>query len=155
MPQSQPSPTPATMPSKDALQRLLDGLQNLVREHLALARAEAKEDLRAMGRDLAYGAAGVPPLAVGYLMLMLAFGYLLAQWLAPWAAFGIVALANLSGGTALTIVSRKKLMESRLRKHSAVGEELQTNKAWLSSLTETTRPQPDGKLAEKSAARLT
>jgi Putative Actinobacterial Holin-X, holin superfamily III len=155
MPQSQPSPTPATMPSKDALQRLLDGLQNLVREHLALARAEAKEDLRAMGRDLAYGAAGVPPLAVGYLMLMLAFGYLLAQWLAPWAAFGIVALANLSGGAALTIVSRKKLLESRLRKHSAVGEELQTNKAWLSSLTETTRPQPDGKLAEKSAARLT
>jgi hypothetical protein len=150
MPQSQPSPTHATMPSKDALQRLLDGLQNLVREHLALARAEAKEDLRAMGRDLAYGAAGVPPLAVGYLMLMLAFGYLLAQWLAPWAAFGIVALANLGGGALLTIISRKKLMESRLRKHSAVGEELQTNKAWLSSLTETTRPQPDGKLAERA-----
>jgi len=159
MPQSQPSPAaagaPATVPSKDALHRLLDGLQNLVREHLALARAEAKEDLRSMGRDLAYGAAGAPLLAVGYLMLMLAFGYLLAQWLAPWAAFGIVALANLGGGAALTIVSRKRLMESRLRKRSAKGEELQSNKAWLSSLTETTRPQPDGKLVEKGPVRLT
>jgi hypothetical protein len=150
MSQSQPS-----MPSKDALQRLLDGLQTLIREHLALARAEAKEDLRGMGRDLAYGAAGVPPLAVGYLMLMMAFGYLLAQWLAPWAAFGIVALANLGGGALLTVVCRKKLLQNRSQKLSATGEELQRNKAWLASLTESTRPQPDSKLAAPSAAPLT
>jgi hypothetical protein len=136
-----------TLPSKDALQRLLDGLQNLVREHLALARVEAKEDLRTMGRDLAYGAAGVPPLAVGYFMLMLALGYLLAQWLAPWAAFGIVAVVNLGAGGALTIVCRKKLMESRALKLNSTANELQTNKAWLSSLSETTKPQPDGKVA--------
>jgi hypothetical protein len=150
MPQSKPSPpgASATMPSKDALQRLLDGLQTLIKEHLALARAEAKEDLRAIGQDLAYGAAGVPPLAVGYLMLMMAAGYLIAQWLAPWAAFGIVAFANLLLGAALTVVCRKRLAESRLRKRSAVSEELQTNKAWLASLTQTTRPQPDGKLSD-------
>ncbi|HEX4382323.1 MAG TPA: phage holin family protein [Myxococcales bacterium] len=136
-----------TLPSKDALQRLLDGLQNLVREHLALARVEAKEDLRTMGRDLAYGAAGVPLLAVGYFMLMLALGYLLAQWLAPWAAFGIVAVVNLGAGAALTIVCRKKLMESRALKLNSTANELQTNKAWLSSLSETTKPQPDGKVA--------
>lgn len=151
MPQSQQP----HVPSKDALQRLLDGLQNLVREHLALARVEAKEDLRNMGRDLAYGAAGVPPLAVGYFMLMLALGYLLAQWLAPWAAFGIVALLNLSGGAALTVICRKKLMESRALKLENIGAELQSNKAWLSTLTETTRPQPDAKLAQARAAHLT
>jgi Putative Actinobacterial Holin-X, holin superfamily III len=150
MSQTQPS-----MPSKDAFQRLLDGLQTLVREHLALARVEAKEDLRIMGRDLAYGAAGVPPLAVGYLMLMMALGYLLAQWLETWAAFGIVAALNLGGGAVLTVVCRKKLMQTRLQRRSATGEELQTNKAWLSSLTETTRPQPDGKLPNPSAPRLT
>jgi Putative Actinobacterial Holin-X, holin superfamily III len=149
-----PSMPQPSVPSKDALQRLLDGLQNLVREHLALARAEAKEDLRTMGRDLAYGAAGVPPLAVGYFMLMLALGYLLAQWLAPWAAFGIIALVNLSGGAVLTIICRQKLMESRALKLESTGAELQSNKAWLSSLTETTRPQPDGKLAESRAAHL-
>ncbi|MCA1827447.1 MAG: phage holin family protein [Myxococcales bacterium] len=64
------------MPSKDALQRLIDGLQTLIREHLALARAELKDDARTMGRDLLVGAAGVPALAAGYLLLMMAIGYL-------------------------------------------------------------------------------
>jgi hypothetical protein len=144
-----------SMPSKDAFQRLLDGLQTLIREHLALARVEAKEDLRAMGRDLAYGAAGAPPLAVGYLMLMIALAYLLAQWLASWAAFGIVAVVNLAAGIALTIVCRKKLKENHPQALSGMGEELQRNKVWLSSLTESTRPQPDDKVTDPNAARLT
>src|SRR2546428_9447990 len=84
-----------TMPSRDALQRLFDGLQTLIREHLALARVEMKQDLRAMGRDLAVGAAGVPALGAGYLLLMVAVSFLLSRWLPYWAAFGIVALANL------------------------------------------------------------
>ena len=64
--------------SKDALQQLLDGLQSFIREHLALARVEMKEDLRGLGRDLAIGAAGMPALAAGYLLSMIAIGYLLA-----------------------------------------------------------------------------
>jgi len=47
-------------PSVDALQRLLEGLQTVIREHLALARSEVKDDLRSMGRELMLGAAGVP-----------------------------------------------------------------------------------------------
>jgi hypothetical protein len=137
--------------SKDALQRLLDGLQTLVREHLALARAEAKEDLRSMGRDLAVGAAGVPALLVGYLMLMMAAGFLLTRWLESWAAFGIVALVNLAAGTALTVACRKNLSRSRSQLRST-GAELQRNKDWLASLPEATRPQSDGKLAEPTAA---
>ena len=77
---------PATMPSRDALQRLLDGLQMFIREHLALARSEMKADLRAMGRDLAVGAAGLPILAAGYLLLMVAAGFLLALWMPTWAS---------------------------------------------------------------------
>lgn len=141
MPQTQ-----STMPSKDALQRILDGLQTLVREHLALARAEAKEDLRRMGKDLALGAAGVPALAVGYLLLMMALAYLLAEWLPNWAAFAIVAAVNLALGAVLTVVCRNKLVHQRLQLRQGTGEELQRNKEWLASLPETTRPQPDGKL---------
>jgi hypothetical protein len=139
-------------PSKDALQRLLDGVQTLVREHLALARAEAKEDLRSMGRDLAFGAAGLPALLVGYVMLMMAVGYLLTQWLESWAAFGIVALANLAAGAGLTVACRKKLTRNRSQLRTSAGAELQRNKAWLASLPETTRPQSDGKLVEPGAA---
>jgi hypothetical protein len=127
-------------------------MQTLVREHLALARAEAKEDLRGMGRDLALGAAGLPALLVGYLMLMMAVGYLLAQWLESWAAFGIVALANLAAGAGLTVACRKKLSRNRSGLRTSAGAELQRNKAWLASLPQTTRPQSDGKLVESSAA---
>jgi uncharacterized membrane protein YqjE len=139
MPQSQPT-LPAT---KDALQRLIDGLQTLVREHLALARAEAKEDLRQMGRDLVYGAAGMPMIAVGYLMLMTAVGFLLALWLPNWAAFGIVALVNLGAGTLLSLVAKKKL-QARKPAMDASADELRRNKQWLSSLAETTRPPTNG-----------
>src|SRR6202165_284297 len=94
---------PATMPSRDALQRLLDGLQMFIREHLALARSEMKADLRAMGRDLAVCAAGVAGVVAGYLLFMIATGYLLSVWLPQWAGFGIVALLNLGAGGSLTL----------------------------------------------------
>src|SRR5437764_13424985 len=92
-----------TMPSRDALQRLLDGLQTFIREHLALARVEMKQDLRAMGKDLAVGAAGVPALGAGYLLLMVALALLLSRWLPSWAAFRLVAVVNLAAGRALTL----------------------------------------------------
>jgi hypothetical protein len=129
------------MPSKDALQRLIDGLQTLIREHLALARAEIKEDVRGMGRDLAVVAAGAPPLAAGYLLLMMAVGFLLATWLPSWAAFGIVALVNLGGGVFLSLVWGRRVVRQRVDL-SRTGDELQKDKAWLASLNESTRPEP-------------
>src|SRR6266403_745066 len=110
----------ATMPSKDALQRLLDGLQMFIREHLALARSEMKADLRAMGRDLAVCAAGVPALVAGYLLLMFAIGYLLSVWLPQWAGFGIVALLNLGAGGSLTL--------------ARMAEQLRRARQWLAAL---------------------
>jgi len=42
----------------------------------------------------------MPALGAGYLLLMVAMSFLLSSWLPYWAAFGIVALANLvTGGT--------------------------------------------------------
>ena len=134
------------MSSKDALQRLLDGLQTLMREHVALARLELKDDVRSMGRDLLASAAGVPALAAGYLLSMIAIGYLLALWLPSWAAFGIVALANLGAGGAVTAAGMRKVMGSRVGM-PGTGEELQADKAWLASLNEGTRAGGDGKLA--------
>lgn len=122
-----------SIPSRDALQRLLDGLQTLIREHLALARAEIKDDVRTMGKDLIVAAAGVPALLAGYLLLMIAAGYLLSLWLPLWAAFGIVALANLGAGGAMTFAALAKAKRSRVGM-PRTGEELQRDKAWLSDL---------------------
>jgi hypothetical protein len=135
MPQSS-----GTAPSRDAFQRLIDGLQTLIREHLALARVEAKEDLRSMGRDLALGAAGVPALATGYLLLMTALAFLLGVWLANWLAFGIVAVANLAGGAVLSMVCKRKLSGKKVEL-PASADELRRNREWLSSLKESTRPE--------------
>jgi uncharacterized membrane protein YqjE len=127
------SPGEPIAPSKEALQRLLSGLQTLFREHLALARVEAKEDLRGMGRDALVGAAGVPAMAAGYLLLMVAVAFLLSRLLPDWAAFGLVALANLGLGAALTIGGLGKLKRDRVEL-PATGEELQRDKRWLASV---------------------
>lgn len=121
------------MPSRDALQRLVDGLQMLVREHLALARAELKDDLRAMGRDALAGAAGVLP--AGYLLFMAAIALLLATWIPAWAGLGIVALVNLAVGGAVTRAGVRRLMKSRVDS-TRTGEELQRDKQWIASLRE-------------------
>ena len=127
MPQADGSAT------KDALQRLIDGLQTLVREHLALARAELKEDVRDLGRDALVGASGMPALAAGYLLSMIAIGYLLALWMPQWAAFAIVAAVNLGAGGALTLRGVRKVMRRRLDLERT-GEELKRDKQWLASL---------------------
>lgn len=134
------SPVPP-MPSKDAFARLLDGLQTFIREHLALAKAEAKAELTAMIRDLAVSAAGVPLLFAGYLMLMAALGFLLASWLPQWAAFGIVALVNLGAGGLLTFVWGRKAAAEKVDL-SDTAEELEKSRHWIAQLKTATDPVP-------------
>ena len=121
------------MPSRDALQQLLDGLQTFIREHLALARVEVKQDLRSLGHDVALGAAGVPALFTGYLLLMTAVGLLLAIWLPSWAAFGIVAVLNLAAGGAVTLSGMRRAKRDRVEL-SRTASELRRDRDWLASL---------------------
>ena len=95
----------------DAFARLLDAVQLLVREHLALARVELKTEARSLAHRLSPAAVGVPLLLSGWLLLML--GVAVALPLPPWAALGLVAIANLAAGGALT--------RSALRRMSAAG----------------------------------
>ncbi|HUJ28368.1 MAG TPA: phage holin family protein [Myxococcales bacterium] len=120
-------------PPKDALQRLIDGLQTLVREHLALARVEAKEDMRQLGRDALAGAAGLPALAAGYVLFMMAIGFLLSTWIPAWAGFGIIALLNLGAGGAVTFAGLQRLRKDRVQL-PATGQELKRNRQWLASM---------------------
>jgi uncharacterized membrane protein YqjE len=124
----------ATPQARDALNRLIDGFQTLVREHLALAKVELKEDLKRMGRSLVLSAAGVPALLAGYLLLNVAIALLVATVIASWAAFGIVALANLGAGAALTMHFIKKARETPISL-SSTGTELRRDREMISSLT--------------------
>jgi hypothetical protein len=129
------------MPSKDAFQRLVEGVQTLIREHLALARSELEDDVQAMGKDLLAGAAGLPSLLAGYLLLMIAGGFLLSLRLPQWAAFGIVALVNLGAGGAVTWFGLRKMRAKRVWL-KGTGEELRRGKVWPTQLEEGTRPEP-------------
>jgi len=120
-------------PPRDALARLIDGVQTLLREHLALAKVELKEDLRRTGRSVLLSAAGVPPLFAGYLLLMAGIALLLAQVLPSWAAFGIVAIANLIGGGLLSVAFAAKARQEKLAL-PRTGEELRRDREWLSSM---------------------
>jgi uncharacterized membrane protein YqjE len=124
---------PPPVPTRDALARLIDGVQTLFREHLALAKIELKDDVRRTGRSVLLSVAGLPPLFVGYVLLMVAIALLLQMVIADWAAFGIVALANLLGGAALTLVFTAKVRAEKLALVKT-GEELRRDREWLSSM---------------------
>ena len=134
------SPNPP--PVKDSFQRLVDGLQHFFREHLALARLELRDDLKRIIKDVAFSAAGLPLLFVGYVMLMVALGFLLGLWLQNWAAFGIVALVNLAGGAALTVIFGKRIGQQDKLELNRTTEEMHRTKEWVATLREGTRPQP-------------
>src|SRR6266852_5666223 len=104
MPGSDPH---AEVSPRDALARLLDGVQTLFREHLALAKIELKDDLRRAGRDLLLGAAGLP-------LLMVALALLIALALPGWIAFALMALLNLLVGGALTKIYGEKARREKI-----------------------------------------
>jgi uncharacterized membrane protein YqjE len=131
MARSDRHPPPA--PPRDALARLIDGVQTLFREHLALAKAELKDEVRRTGRSVLLSAAGLPPLLVGYVLLMIAVALLLRIVLVDWAAFGIVALLNLAGGAALTAAFTAKVRAEKLALVKTT-DELRRDREWLSSL---------------------
>jgi uncharacterized membrane protein YqjE len=124
---------PSPVPPRDALARLIDGVQTLFREHLALAKAELKDDVRRAGRSVLLSAAGLPPLFVGYVLLMVAIALLLQLVLVAWAAFGIVALLNLIVGAALTAAFGAKVRAEKLAL-VRTQQELRRDKEWLSSM---------------------
>jgi len=131
--------------ARDALNRLIDGFQTLVREHLALAKVELKEDLKRMGRSLLLSLAGIPALLAGYLFLNVAVALLLATIIASWMAFGLVAIVNLGAGTALTVVFAKRARQTSISLPSTE-EEMRRNRAMISNVAQRTsvdaRPAP-------------
>src|SRR6266851_9721582 len=118
----------AAVSPRDALTRLLDGVQTLFREHLALARTELKDDLSRAGRDLLLSAAGLP-------LLMVAVALLIAQALPGWLAFALVGLVNLIAGGALTLAFMNKAKQDKIAL-PRTGEELRRDREWLASLRE-------------------
>src|SRR5205823_7249816 len=95
--------------------------------------AELKDDVRRTGRSLLLSAAGLPPMLVGYVLLMVAIALLLELLLPGWVAFGIVAAVNLIVGAALTVAFGAKVRAEKLAL-ARTSEELRRDRQWISSM---------------------
>jgi uncharacterized membrane protein YqjE len=87
--------------------RLVDGIGQLLAQHVALARIELSEEARSVGRAVGTMALFVPLLIVGYAMLCFGVAFALSPFLSVPGAVLLVGLANvLAGGVALWRVYR-------------------------------------------------
>ncbi|HEY3449817.1 MAG TPA: phage holin family protein [Myxococcales bacterium] len=119
----------------EAVTGLSQGMNALVRGHLALARVEVVRDLKALGKDAALELAGVPMLMASYLLLWIGIGYLLALAIPTWASFLICAGANLLGGLTLLAVGYA-LMKKQKVELPASADEIRRDREWASKLRE-------------------
>jgi len=82
-----------------ALERLADGAQGVVRDQLELARIEARDAVLGSLSGASAALVGAIFLITGWTALSLAAYTLLLATLPPWASFVVVAAVNLALGT--------------------------------------------------------
>jgi hypothetical protein len=130
-----PSATRSDPPSlSEAFRRLTDGIQRLIRDHLALVRTELRQDLKAAGRDIAFALLGVPSLLLGYALLMVALSLALAPSLGAAVAFAIVGAVNLLAGGALAFFFGRRLATRDRPDLDRVTTQLKEDGRWLRDL---------------------
>lgn len=130
-----PTSTQTEAPSlSEAFRRLTDGIQRLIRDHLALVRSEMKQDLKAAGRDVALALLGLPSLFLGYAFLMVAAAFLLARSLGEPAAFAIVGAVNLLAGGLLAFIFGRRLATKDKPDMDRVANQLKEDGRWLRDL---------------------
>lgn len=121
---------PDTDIMKESFRHLGDGLSSLVKGHLDLARTELTHDMKAVAKDSAIAAAGLPLLFVGYLLLWGTIAALLALALPVWAALLICTVVNLGAGVALTLSGKQRLGHDKVEL-PASSAELARDKEWF------------------------
>jgi hypothetical protein len=110
---------------------LLEDTRDLIREEIALARTEIRQEMAAARSvGVAFGAAGVAALLGGALLCVALGGGLAAllDWPA-WAGYGIVAVLLLGGSYALIRYGITKV--SAIRTLPKTTETLKENVRWM------------------------
>jgi hypothetical protein len=99
----------------ELLRGILGDLRELMREEVALARAEIRDELRKLMMAGASLAAGAATLALGGIFLLVALARGLAVLLdwPLWAGFGAVGLVLAAGGGILVMTGRRQMQQVR------------------------------------------
>jgi len=115
----------------ELIRSLLDDTRTLIRDEVALARAEIREELSAAKTVAVAFAAAAVAAVIGTVMFFIAAGSAIAYlfgWPA-WAGYGIVALLLLGGALALAQYGRGRL--AGIRALPTTTETLKENLAWM------------------------
>jgi uncharacterized membrane protein YqjE len=108
---------------------IIKDLQDLMRAEVQLAKTELREDAGALGKALAFIAAGAFIGLVGFIFLIQAIVWILDEFMNDWIAAGIVALALLLIAAILAQSGRSKLSQTNLKPEQTI-ETLKEDQAW-------------------------
>jgi hypothetical protein len=124
---------PNTHSIPELIRSLLQDTRDLIREEIALARAEIREDIGAAQTvGIAFGSAAFAGL-LGATLLGIAIGGLLAYLFGwpSWAGYGLVAVLLLVGAFVLVRYGRGQL--GKVRALPKTTETVKENLAWIQS----------------------
>jgi hypothetical protein len=117
----------------ELIRGLLQDTRDLIREEIALARAEIREEISAARMvGIAFGSAALAAL-IGATLLCIAIGGSIAYALTwpAWAGYAIVAVLLLAGAFVLAQYGRGRL--AKVRALPKTTETVKENMAWIQS----------------------
>lgn len=110
---------------------IIADLQEIVRGEVQLAKTELKEDATALGRAAGMIVAGAFFGLVGFIFLMLAVTYLLAEWMDMWIAAGIVAVVLLVVAAILAMTGRNRVADASVAPDKTI-DSVKEDREWAS-----------------------
>lgn len=108
---------------------IIKDLQELVRDEIQLAKLELSEDASKIGKALGFVAGAALIGLVGFIFLMLALTYALAETMDAWLAAGIVGLGLVIIAAILGVAAKNKLSAASLKPEQTI-DSLKEDKAW-------------------------
>jgi uncharacterized membrane protein YbjE (DUF340 family) len=99
----------------DAIKNAVRDAQDLVRSEIALAKAEARQEVRSLGTGAALLAAAALGGVIAFIFLMTTIAWGLSEGLGwpAWAGFGVVTALTLIAAGALGYMGRARLRRER------------------------------------------
>lgn len=119
----------------DVIKNAVRDAQDLVRGEIALAKAEAREEVSRAGMGAALLAAAALAAVIGIVFLMTTVAWAISEGLGwpVWSGFGIATLVMLLAAGVLAFVGKRRLTAARHMPHTV--DTLKENMQWMRART--------------------
>lgn len=119
----------------DVVKSAIRDAQDLIRGEIALAKAEAREEVSRLGAGIALLAGAAFAAVIGIVFLMTTIAWAISEVLAwpVWAGFAIVTAVMLIAAGALAYAGRSRMRAERRMPHTV--DTLKENMEWMRART--------------------